>query len=74
MAIFPEKTKGHSLDVLSRTPLWRHGLDYLHGTGHGIGAFLNVHEGPQNISHQCMTDYQLLKGMLLSNGINYLNN
>jgi Xaa-Pro aminopeptidase len=36
---------GHSLDILSRTPLWKDGLDYRHGTGHGIGSYLNVHEG-----------------------------
>lgn len=36
---------GHTLDVLSRVPLWKYGLDYRHGTGHGIGSYLNVHEG-----------------------------
>jgi len=45
-AIFPEGTTGQQLDVLARKALWKDGLNYLHGTGHGIGAFLNVHEGP----------------------------
>ena len=49
-AVFPSGTVGPSLDVLARQPLWRDGLDYGHGTGHGVGAFLNVHEGPIGIS------------------------
>ncbi|XP_052625345.1 aminopeptidase P1 isoform X1 [Lactuca sativa] len=49
-ARFPNGTTGHSLDVLARIPLWSYGLDYRHGTGHGIGAYLNVHEGPHSIS------------------------
>jgi len=49
-AIFPKGTSGSQLDVLARLALWRVGLDYRHGTGHGVGAFLNVHEGPQGIS------------------------
>ncbi|KAD3640785.1 hypothetical protein E3N88_30008 [Mikania micrantha] len=44
-ARFPNGTTGHSLDVLARVPLWSYGLDYRHGTGHGIGSYLNVHEG-----------------------------
>lgn len=48
-AIFPEGTRGDQLDALARMPLWQHGLTYLHGTGHGVGHFLNVHEGPQSI-------------------------
>lgn len=48
-AIFPEGTRGDQLDALARMPLWKHGLTYLHGTGHGVGHFLNVHEGPQSI-------------------------
>ncbi len=47
--IFPEGTLGSRIDCLARVPLWQHGLDFLHGTGHGVGAFLNVHEGPQGI-------------------------
>ncbi len=48
-AIFPEGTRGAQLDVLARINLWKEGLSYLHGTGHGVGHFLNVHEGPQSI-------------------------
>lgn len=48
-AIFPEGTMGTRLDTLARMPLWTAGLDYNHGTGHGVGAYLNVHEGPQSI-------------------------
>lgn len=48
--VFPEATTGSSIDCLARVPLWSSGLDFNHGTGHGVGAFLNVHEGPQGIS------------------------
>jgi Xaa-Pro aminopeptidase len=49
-AVFPSKIKGNCLDSFARKHLWDVGLDYLHGTGHGVGAFLNVHEGPTGIS------------------------
>jgi Xaa-Pro aminopeptidase len=49
-ARFPRGTLSPMLDALARAPLWEHGLDYGHGTGHGVGYFLNVHEGPQSIS------------------------
>ncbi|KAI9487677.1 MAG: hypothetical protein EXX96DRAFT_473102, partial [Benjaminiella poitrasii] len=49
MAIFPTGTTGYLLDPFARMPLWRQGLDYRHGTGHGVGSFLNVHEGPHGI-------------------------
>ena len=49
-AVFPEGTPGLALDTLARVPLWNMGLNYRHGTGHGVGAALNVHEGPQSIS------------------------
>ncbi|MFK7932897.1 MAG: aminopeptidase P family protein [Saprospiraceae bacterium] len=49
-AKFPKGTKGAQLDTLARMPLWQHNLNYGHGTGHGVGFFLNVHEGPQSIS------------------------
>ena len=49
-ARFPEGTNGAQLDSFARRPLWEAGLDYGHGTGHGVGAYLSVHEGPQNIS------------------------
>lgn len=48
-AIYPEGTRGDQLDALARQFLWKEGLSYLHGTGHGVGHFLNVHEGPQSI-------------------------
>lgn len=48
--VFPEGTTGKQLDAITRAALWKLGLDYGHGTGHGVGAFLNVHEGPQSIS------------------------
>jgi len=50
MAVFPTGTTGHALDILARVPLWKDGLDYRHGTGHGVGSYLNVHEGPHLIS------------------------
>ncbi|CAI9110722.1 OLC1v1010791C1 [Oldenlandia corymbosa var. corymbosa] len=49
-ARFPGGTNGNTLDILARLPLWKYGLDYRHGTGHGIGSYLNVHEGPHQIS------------------------
>ena len=49
-AVFPENVCCHNLDTLARAPLWEHGLDFLHGTGHGVGHLLNVHEGPNNIN------------------------
>ena len=65
-AIFPEGTRGGQLDALARQFLWREGLSYLHGTGHGVGFFLNVHEGPQSIR---LNDVPatLMPGMLTSN-------
>jgi Xaa-Pro aminopeptidase len=65
-AIFPEGTRGSQLDVLARKALWNNCLTYWHGTGHGIGHFLNVHEGPQNIRLE--ENPTLLKpGMVTSN-------
>ncbi|KAJ8550078.1 hypothetical protein K7X08_033785 [Anisodus acutangulus] len=49
-ARFPNGTNGYAFDMLARTPLWKYSLDYRHGTGHGIGSYLNVHEGPHQIS------------------------
>ena len=64
-AIYPEGTRGDQLDVLAHQYLWRDGANYLHGTGHGVGHFLNVHEGPQSIrlNHMPAT---LRPGMLTS--------
>lgn len=63
-ARFPKGTRGVDLDGIARNPLWRAGLDYGHGTGHGIGSYLSVHEGPQSISKRGMT--ALEPGMILS--------
>lgn len=49
MACFPDGTRGTQLDILARSAMWKYGINYLHGTGHGVGHFLNVHEGPQAI-------------------------
>ncbi len=68
-AQFPEGTRGADLDVLARRALWEAGLDYAHGTGHGVGSFLSVHEGPQSISKRGMEP--LLHGMILSNEPGY---
>ena len=67
-AIFPSKIKGNYLDTLARMSLWEVGLDYSHGTGHGVGAYLNVHEGPMGISWRPYPDDPGLQvGMVLSN-------
>lgn len=66
MAVFPEGTRGAQLDVLARMPIWQHRMNYLHGTGHGIGHFLNVHEGPQSIRMN-ENPVTLREGMLTSN-------
>jgi Xaa-Pro aminopeptidase len=68
-ARFPKGTRGVDLDVLARKALWEAGLDYAHGTGHGVGSFLSVHEGPQSISKRGMEP--LLPGMILSNEPGY---
>ena len=67
MAYFPEGTKGFHLDALARFPLWQHGKNYGHGTGHGVGYFLNVHEGPQGITPNPAVNSPLKEGMLQSN-------
>ena len=66
-AVFPSKTDGHRIEVLARAPLWSAGLNYLHGTGHGVGHFLNVHEGPCGINSRPSRG-PLLAGMFLSDG------
>ena len=74
-AIFPAGTRGVQLDTLARQYLWQAGLDYAHGTGHGVGAYLAVHEGPQRItqagSSQAGSDEPLRAGMMLSNEPGY---
>mmetsp|Transcript_48826 Transcript_48826/g.104216 ORF Transcript_48826/g.104216 Transcript_48826/m.104216 type:complete len:705 (-) Transcript_48826:323-2437(-) len=69
--VFPEGTPGMAIDALARLALWRTGLDYLHGTGHGVGAALNVHEGPQSISARYANTVGLANGMVLSNEPGY---
>ena len=64
-AVFPRGTYGTQLDCLARTPMWRYGINYLHGTGHGVGSFMNVHEGP----HQFRMNYMptpLVPGMTIT--------
>ncbi len=74
-AVFPKGTRGSQLDSFARRPLWEAGLDYAHGTGHGVGSFLAVHEGPQRISpvgsSQSGGDEPLQAGMILSNEPGY---
>ena len=69
-ARFPEGTIGIQLDSFARRPLWEAGLDYDHGTGHGVGSYLSVHEGPQNISKRPITQ-PLMPGMICSNEPGY---
>ncbi|HEX2591503.1 MAG TPA: M24 family metallopeptidase, partial [Rhizomicrobium sp.] len=69
-ARFPEGTTGAALDAFARRPLWEAGLDYDHGTGHGVGSYLSVHEGPQNISKRPVTQ-PLKTGMICSNEPGY---
>jgi Xaa-Pro aminopeptidase len=75
LAVFPEGTRGAQLDTMARASLWQAGLDYAHGTGHGVGSFLAVHEGPQRIGKfsggQAGTDEPLQAGMFLSNEPGY---
>ena len=72
---FPAGTTGSQLDTLARQHLWAAGIDYAHGTGHGVGSFLSVHEGPQRIAKprggQAGSEQELLAGMILSNEPGY---
>ncbi|WP_095012477.1 aminopeptidase P family protein [Tsuneonella mangrovi] len=74
-AVFPEGTPGGALDSFARQFLWAGGVDYAHGTGHGVGSFLMVHEGPQRIAKvggaQAGSDQPLMAGMILSNEPGY---
>ncbi|MEE3155926.1 MAG: aminopeptidase P family protein [Pseudomonadota bacterium] len=75
MQKFPDRTSGGALDALARMHLWNGGVDYGHGTGHGVGSFLSVHEGPQRISKPGGafpgTETPLREGMILSNEPGY---
>ncbi len=68
-AVFPEGATGAQLDTLARQYLWQHGLDFDHGTGHGVGSYLSVHEGPARISK--LGTAALKRGMILSNEPGY---
>jgi Xaa-Pro aminopeptidase len=74
-AVFPKGTRGGQLDSFARRPLWEAGFDYAHGTGHGVGSFLSVHEGPQRIAPvggaYAGGDEPLAAGMILSNEPGY---
>ena len=72
-ARFPHGATGENLDVLARMPLWEHGLDYNHGTGHGVGYILSVHEGPQSFRWHSLDGrrYPLEEGMVISNEPGY---
>jgi Xaa-Pro aminopeptidase len=71
-AVFPRGTKGIQLDALARQHLWRLGLDYRHGTGHGVGHYLNVHEGPHSISYRAgADDADLRPGMVVTDEPGY---
>ena len=65
-ARFLQGSAGNNLDILARQPLWEHGLDYKCGTGHGVGYYLNVHEGPQNFSQHKKSDTPFELGMILT--------
>ncbi|VVC35037.1 Aminopeptidase P,Peptidase M24 [Cinara cedri] len=68
-AVFPPGTTGGELDILVRAHLWKFGMDYMHGTGHGVGSYLSVHEGPQEISKG--NKVELVPGMIVSNEPGY---
>ncbi|KAI9023837.1 peptidase M24, structural domain-containing protein [Phycomyces nitens] len=71
-AVFPKGTTGYQIDSWARQPLWQDGLDYRHGTGHGVGAYLNVHEGPHGIgSRPVYKKNPLTPGMVVTNEPGY---
>jgi Xaa-Pro aminopeptidase len=70
-AVFPKGTTGTNLDILARQFLWQEGKNYAHGTGHGVGCFLSVHEGPQRIAPTKAAYVELEEGMILSNEPGY---
>ncbi|KAJ3057386.1 hypothetical protein HK097_007565 [Rhizophlyctis rosea] len=72
ITIFPKTTTGYLLDVIARVPLWKAGLDFRHGTGHGVGSYLNVHEGPQGVGTRiAYNDIHLAAGMTITNEPGY---
>nr|XP_018266415.1 xaa-Pro aminopeptidase [Kwoniella dejecticola CBS 10117]OBR88573.1 xaa-Pro aminopeptidase [Kwoniella dejecticola CBS 10117] len=71
-AVFPQGTTGYILDILARKALWQDGLDYRHSTSHGLGSFLNVHEGPQGVGQRpAYNEVALVEGMVISNEPGY---
>jgi Xaa-Pro aminopeptidase len=70
---FPKGTKGFQIDSIARFELWKRGFDYNHGTGHGVGSFLGVHEGPQSISKSPI-NVALKPGMIISNEPGFYEN
>ena len=73
MIKFPIGTRGYQIDSLARYSLWENGIDFNHGTGHGVGSFLNVHEGPQSIS-KTYSNVELQEGMIVSNEPGFYKN
>ena len=65
-AVFPARTRGSQIDMLARKAMWEHGINYLHGTGHGVGHYLNVHEGPQSIRQE-ENPVAICPGMIVTN-------
>jgi Xaa-Pro aminopeptidase len=65
-AVFPSGARGSQIDILARKAMWEHGVNYLHGTGHGVGHYLNVHEGPQSIRQE-ENPVTMLPGMIVTN-------
>ncbi|CEP17829.1 hypothetical protein [Parasitella parasitica] len=71
-AVFPQGTTGYQLDAIARLPLWKEGLNFRHGVGHGVGAYLNVHEGPHGIgSRASYNTVPLQPGMVVTNEPGY---
>ncbi|KAK3060946.1 hypothetical protein LTR53_019937, partial [Teratosphaeriaceae sp. CCFEE 6253] len=71
-AVFPKGTSGFALDTLARQHLWASGLEYRHGTGHGVGSYLNVHEGPIGIGTRIQySEVPLAVGNVISNEPGY---
>ena len=66
MAVFPAGTRGSQIDMLARKAMWAHGINYLHGTGHGVGHYLNVHEGPHSIRQE-ENPVAMRPGMVVTN-------